>query len=232
MGSVIHMDTEQVRSVAKQLSQVSSDIQQDIISVGNRLRGLNWQSPSRDRFISDVAELQRKVQIHAELGAELGLRMQKEADEWERVDNSWPDTIVRAEEYDWLTWTTTALGLGVDGGVDLIKYLTTIPLKDYRQTGRILNELFETRGWVGDMDDLGHLIKGVDGSKFFDAVFEGLPVGIEIFDDLGHGDSWQRSVDSEVLEYALEEGIKLVPVIGTAYLVYDFLLDIGGITSG
>ena len=59
MSPVIHMETDQVRAVARQLSQTSSDIQQDIISVGNRLSSLDWQSPARDKFMSDVAELSR-----------------------------------------------------------------------------------------------------------------------------------------------------------------------------
>jgi len=59
MSSVIHMETDQVRVMARQLSQASSDIQQDIISVGNKLRSLDWQSPARDKFMSDAAELSR-----------------------------------------------------------------------------------------------------------------------------------------------------------------------------
>jgi hypothetical protein len=85
MGSVIHMDTEQSRSVARQLDHVSADIQQEITTLGKKLRSLNWQSPSRDAFVGDFAELQRKIQACAEKGITLGTRVQREVDEWEQA---------------------------------------------------------------------------------------------------------------------------------------------------
>ena len=86
MSSVIHMDTEQVWAMARQLDNLSADIQQEIASLGSKLRDLNWQSPSRDRFIGDFAVLQKKIQACAEQGAVLGLRVQREVDEWEKTD--------------------------------------------------------------------------------------------------------------------------------------------------
>jgi hypothetical protein len=85
MGNVIHMETEEVRAAARQLVQVSENIQQEIASLAARIRALNWQSPGRDIFINDINELQRKIEACAEQGVSLGLRVQNEVDEWEQA---------------------------------------------------------------------------------------------------------------------------------------------------
>lgn len=71
--------------MASQLDRISAEIFQEIVALGSSLRALNWQSPSRDKFINDYAELQQKIQRCAEQGAALGARVQREADEWEQA---------------------------------------------------------------------------------------------------------------------------------------------------
>lgn len=85
MSSVIRMETEQVRAVAKQLDRISADIQQEIALLGSRVRGMNWQGVSRDGFVEEFAKLQVKIQTCAEQGMALGLRVRREVDEWEQA---------------------------------------------------------------------------------------------------------------------------------------------------
>ena len=82
MSSVIHMETEQVRAIARQLQQMSNDIHQAILNVGKMLHGLDWQSPSRERYINKFEQLKREMCAYAEEGTTLGLRLQREEDEW------------------------------------------------------------------------------------------------------------------------------------------------------
>jgi hypothetical protein len=95
------MDTEQVRAVARQLDQVAVEIQQEIMALGSKLRALNWQSPSRDRFVGNFADLQKRIQLCAERGVALGLRASQEVDEWERVDG---DFVAELPELGYVWW--------------------------------------------------------------------------------------------------------------------------------
>ncbi len=107
MGSVIHMETEEVREVARQLDRISAEIDQEIAQLGNKLRALNWQSPTRDEFIGDFSEWQRKIQICAEQGAALGSRVQREVEEWEQAASRLDAGNLTAEQQRALAITDT-----------------------------------------------------------------------------------------------------------------------------
>jgi uncharacterized protein YukE len=93
------METEQVRAVARQLQQTSNDIHQAIYyNVGNKLRGLNWQSPRRERFINKFEQLEREMRAYAEESTTLGLRVQREVDEWEQAAATLVAVALSAEQ--------------------------------------------------------------------------------------------------------------------------------------
>ena len=87
MSSVIHMDTEETRSVAQKLDQTSFDIHQMIAAFGNSLRALNWQGGGRDEFVNDFQSLEKQFLAEADRGALLSLRIKREVEEWLEADN-------------------------------------------------------------------------------------------------------------------------------------------------
>lgn len=247
MSSVIHMETDQVRAVARQLSQASSDIQAEITSVCGRLRSINWQSPSRDRFISDVGELQRKFQTYTDLGTDLGLRVQREVDEWERVDNNtndfhdlfsgfvgvgglhiwephfnWPDQIPMPP-FDWFKWGTDETKNWIDVINDYLKS-SRITL-EYHDWGKTINEFLGNAhgGGVGTMQDLGRFIKS-PGFQW------GLPLGMNTISGLIDDEGIGKAAVSGLIETGLQKGLEyLIPGTGTVMLINSGVQIIGNL---
>jgi len=79
------METERVRTVAKQFDQTTLEIQEQVTVLGTRLHSINWESPSRDAFISDYDRLEKKIIECASQGTTLAVSVQREADEWEQA---------------------------------------------------------------------------------------------------------------------------------------------------
>lgn len=86
--TIIHMEPEQVRSVARQLDVISEQIHLEIERVARQVRGIPWQSPGRDRYVASVERLRQQIQALAQQGVELGQRAQREVNEWEQVASS------------------------------------------------------------------------------------------------------------------------------------------------
>ena len=86
--TIIHMEPEQVRSVAKQLEQTADQIYVDFEQVSGRVRGIPWQSPNRERYVRDMEQLRKQVQAVAQQGLDLSRSVQQEANEWEEVASS------------------------------------------------------------------------------------------------------------------------------------------------
>ena len=53
MSGFVGMDTEQVRSLAKQVEQEASRLQTDIAAIGNKILGAQWKGPDREKFVAD-----------------------------------------------------------------------------------------------------------------------------------------------------------------------------------
>lgn len=81
----IHMETEQVRSIARQLERTADQIQSEVEQVAQRVRGIPWQSPARESYIADMEALRRKIQATAQQALVLSTRVQREVNEWEQV---------------------------------------------------------------------------------------------------------------------------------------------------
>jgi len=84
--TIIHMETEQVRSVARQLDATAEQIHLEIERIASQARGIPWQSPRRDQYVAAVEQLRQKIQALAQQGAELSQRVQREVDEWISAD--------------------------------------------------------------------------------------------------------------------------------------------------
>lgn len=88
MGSIIHMDTEQVRAVARQLQQTANQIYEMGSSLRNQTASMDWQGPSRDDFFSQLEETIKQLTALAESGLTLGERVNREVDEWATADQN------------------------------------------------------------------------------------------------------------------------------------------------
>jgi len=84
--TIIHMETEQVRSVARQLDATAEQIHLEIERVARQVRGIPWQSPGRERYVASVERLRQQIQALAQQGVELGQRAEREVAEWLAAD--------------------------------------------------------------------------------------------------------------------------------------------------
>jgi hypothetical protein len=94
MTNVIHMEIEQVRQAASQLSRAANQLETQADSISKIVRGIPWQGPIRDQFVGDFSMLMQKMLGMAEEGRMLGMRIQREADELQAADKQ------GAQEYD------------------------------------------------------------------------------------------------------------------------------------
>jgi len=190
MSGIIHMETEEVRSVAQKLDQTSFNIYQQVADLGKTLNGLDWQSPSRDSFVSDFAELRRKFQVCTEQGATLGLRMQREVEEWIAVDN--------AEANSPTLDTRSAIMLPNDG-------IPPIPFPGQR--------------YVDQKFDWWEAVNGVADGIPLEELFPGVFL-LGIYTDIHGGDSWDKALMSEITEKLAKKALLLIPPpVGEAAIV-------------
>jgi uncharacterized protein YukE len=86
---VLHMQTDAVRQTGQQLYQTAQSLDgqtQRLTQAVQHLSG-QWQGLSADLFVGDAQPLLRTLLQLAQTGEELNQRLQREVDEWERVDN-------------------------------------------------------------------------------------------------------------------------------------------------
>ena len=86
--AIIHMETEQVRAVARQLQQTSESIQQQFMGTRNIVNSMDWQGQSRDELIYELEQISKRIVQKAEEAASLGTRLEDEVDEWETADRN------------------------------------------------------------------------------------------------------------------------------------------------
>jgi hypothetical protein len=82
MGKIIRMDTEQTRQVANQLIRAAGEMEEEISATLRRVKGIPWQGGARDQFVSELSSLSQKILATAEEGRVLGMKVQREVDEW------------------------------------------------------------------------------------------------------------------------------------------------------
>ncbi|OQY90399.1 MAG: hypothetical protein B6D38_03660 [Anaerolineae bacterium UTCFX1] len=128
--TIIHMDPEQVRSVGRQLKQTTDVIFDEIERLPRRVRAIPWQSPGRDRFVNEVEQLKKQIQVVAQQGLELSQRVQAEVDEWEEVAASFGAVGAGA----------VAISSGVGTGAESPS--TNQPPKNMQELAKMVQDLY------------------------------------------------------------------------------------------
>ncbi len=85
--SVIHMDTKHTRSVAQQMVRTAGVIYDQAQSLASAIHNLDWQGPSRDALVDQADDIMRSLGSLSETGSLLGMRVQREVEEWLEIDN-------------------------------------------------------------------------------------------------------------------------------------------------
>ncbi len=132
---------------------------------------------------------------------------------------------------DWQKWWFD-IGSGTTG---ILKDLKDFKYNDFDSFGRTINSLVGNArgGWVGRMDDLGHIIK----NPKFQLGVGGIGFGLGVWSGLSEGESAPKAIFSEGIKLAIDAGIKygikyLIPGAGQAMLVYDGALLAGRLAAG
>jgi len=236
--TTIHMETEQVRNVARQLDQWAANL----LSSGAALRSTSgrlsiaWQGGRSESFLSNFRTLMRNYEMQVQQLQNLALRVSREVDEWQSADSTgtsaWKDlgrfapAILVAgstvpfllgqtqEKFDWFKPSSEVIK-------GALKILKKVPYdselrQSWKGIGRLINAAGGNLkgGWVGRMDGLGHIIKSPAVQKL-------APYGLGVAGDLLKGDRWDHAFGSEAIETAAEWGLPMA--IGGA---------IGGIIGG
>lgn len=90
---VIHMDTERTRSFAQQMVRTSETIYENAQTFLAILNNIDWQGPSRDAFVAEAAVHARSLEALSQACASLGMRANREIDEWLGTDCAGADGI-------------------------------------------------------------------------------------------------------------------------------------------
>lgn len=83
--TIIRMETEAVRGIATQLSQIVEVIRGELQSATQTSVSVNWEGPNRDQFVAEVGSIARQVEALAQQAEQLGSRVTREVEEWEQM---------------------------------------------------------------------------------------------------------------------------------------------------
>ena len=86
MSKIIHMDTERVLQIASQLIWAGEELDGHTRTMSRRIRAIPWEGSDRERYIGQFSSLTQRITILAEEDCTLGLRLQREVDEWIQID--------------------------------------------------------------------------------------------------------------------------------------------------
>jgi|APSaa5957512622_1039677.scaffolds.fasta_scaffold38449_1 uncharacterized protein YukE len=229
-------------------------------SAANSLKSA-WRGRQASKLAGELKRKAKILDTEVANLQQLAQRMRNEVREWEGSDTlgaeKWGGVVnyksfsplnsqilaqEENEEFNWRAWSGAigAGGLGaleyLNVGADAVEVAKQVPLTGYESFGRTINGLIRKPhgGYVGKMDKLGHLVKSVDKGtlKKIKVAGAGLSFGFGVMDDLGKGDNAFHAVFSEGLETAANIGIRLIPGIGTAMLIYDASLLAGRLVAG
>lgn len=84
----VHMQTEQVRDVARQITLSAQQMDNLVLHLLNQVRGIPWVSPTRDDYVAQFTILCNRLQAKIDEAELLALRLNREVDEWEQVASS------------------------------------------------------------------------------------------------------------------------------------------------
>lgn len=86
MGSIIHLQPEAVLEVSRALIQTAEEIDIAFRTLLDKARNIPWESPRRERYVSEYRTLVQNALKTAAEGETLGLRLRREVEEWLEVD--------------------------------------------------------------------------------------------------------------------------------------------------
>jgi uncharacterized protein YukE len=214
--TTIHMETEKVQALAKKLDANGSHMLSNLSqtrSAASRLH-FGWQGGNADDFNNDLNQLIKEIEDHAINLQTLSVRLSREVDEWQSTDQNgfsgkttMPGKAASPgagapsgkDKFDWKSWWFDFGDIGDKslGALSKIPYDSASQIS-YAGIGRFLNTLAGSShaGWVGAMDDLGHVVKSSSVQK----ALPFLGYGLGVWKDLSDGDDWGRALGSEGVE--------------------------------
>lgn len=226
--SLLHMETDSVQTLAQQLQQSAYQIEGDNYRLQTSLNRLDysWSGADAEVFVADMRHLLRQIDQLVEGGARLGQRLQAEADEWITVDSQ---LQVAAEGgFNWLQWSSSVFGA--------VMNFQDVTYDSMKTIGRGINQLVGNQrgGWVGRMDDLAHSLKSpkLKAMSQNKLISDGIPLIVDMYGDYKEGDSWHKTLFTEVAEVGVKKVFYAVPVVGQAYMFYDIGLGVGHLAAG
>jgi len=86
MSNLIHMEPEQVRTVAQQLNTLSEALKTHAQNLSRASYRLDWSGGGRDAYVAEIDTVTRNLTTMGESAGLLSLRVQREVDEWEQKD--------------------------------------------------------------------------------------------------------------------------------------------------
>lgn len=86
MTLILRMDPEPVLACAYQLRANSAEIRQQAQSLAASVRSLEWYSPARDHFQTEMEHLALSLNRLADECEVLAARVQRESEQWQQLD--------------------------------------------------------------------------------------------------------------------------------------------------
>lgn len=265
--TTLRMNTERVRIAAQQIERAVEQLYMKPSKLKGLSGAVNsaWDGGRSNYYVSQLRQLGNELQKEVIKLQKLAQRTRQEVDEWEDGDRfessnlfflhndsignsigSFSDEASSYGYFNLLAWSGgIALGVGdsaknvLDIAENIGKLGQSFPLSSYSQFGRTLNSLVGNKhaGYVGKMDQLGHLVKGVDKNtleEIGDAA-RVLSFGLGVVEDLGDGDNLIHAVSSEALEAGMNYGIRAaaytIPIAGQAMMIYDASMAAGRLVA-
>jgi len=85
MGNILHMDTDQVRDLERVLSQMCDKFDQENSALSERCQSGLWEGQAREKFISEIFQLNRRMQDISSKSKDLVKRIEQEVLQWEET---------------------------------------------------------------------------------------------------------------------------------------------------
>ncbi len=219
--ATLHMETERVREIARLIDQRSAEMLTKVATLRSASGRLStaWQGGEADAYQNELRGLLKRLDDQVDALQLLSIQVNQEVDEWQEADRFWQNSTggqgsdsildkssgtIGSHPYNWFSWWMEIGSRSADG----LKSLGKLPYTSYKSIGRLLNKFAGSprAGWVGKMDDLGHIIKSPAVKKMIPFI----GFGFGVLDDIHNNDDWGRAIGSELVD----TGLNLIPVIG------------------
>ena len=170
------MDTDEVQAVAFLARHTVDHLRQQMTSLVGLARALAWQGPDRDAWVRDAERVSGQCFAHLDEADVLLQRLLVEVEEWSQMAQ--PGDFAGLVSVSRPGWNVLSLGESrpdlsaeelinqVSEWLKPIDWIADRPAASkqfyagLRQIGRWLNGLGQTRGYVSQMEALGHFLEG------------------------------------------------------------------------